>query len=75
MKYFALIFALTLALAQGSFIEQFEKFKAEVADNETNSGNIWVLVVAGSHGYENYRHQVRLKTNSLKNQGLNVIRL
>ena len=69
MKYFSLIFALTLALAQGSFIEQFEKFKAEMAGNETNTGNIWVLLVAGSNGYDNYRHQVRLKNNSPKKSG------
>ncbi|CAK8677741.1 unnamed protein product [Clavelina lepadiformis] len=48
---FILVF---VALSQATFVQQFEKLNR--ARNNFD-GKIWAVVVAGSNGYYNYRHQ------------------
>ena len=57
LKVIAIVF-LFLSLAQASFVERFEKLRFEQKENAPTNGKIWVLLVAGSNGYYNYRHQV-----------------
>ena len=57
MKFFGLVFLLILALSNGNFVQEFEKLKF-IRENDSSSGKIWVLLIAGSSGYDNYRHQV-----------------
>ena len=57
LKVIAIVFLL-LSLAQASFVERFEKLRFEQKENAPTNGKIWVLLVAGSNGYYNYRHQV-----------------
>ena len=54
MVFVLVIFTLTHA----SFVVEFEKFKFKQKESATTTGKIWVLLVAGSNGYKNYRHQV-----------------
>nr|CAB3263422.1 legumain-like [Phallusia mammillata] len=56
MKQFVLFVALfCVSVCSGNFVMQFEKFY-EPKDNGFD-GKIWVVLVAGSNGYYNYRHQ------------------
>ena len=40
------------------FPPSVEKFLAEPDDNSESDAKLWVLIVAGSNGFYNYRHQV-----------------
>ena len=44
-------------IANANFVREFEKLR--FATDADDSKKIWVLLVAGSNGYYNYRHQVK----------------
>ena len=50
--------ALCIGLCSASLVQEFEKLQFKAKLDSGSGGKIWVLLVAGSNGYYNYRHQV-----------------
>jgi len=65
MKHFAFLI-LCICLCNASFVQEFEKLKFEIKQNSESNAKIWVLLVAGSNGYYNYRHQVKISLFSTR---------
>jgi len=57
LLFFSCCFTLLLILSDASVIE---KFLSEIKNNSADGTipDIWALLVAGSAGWDNYRHQV-----------------
>ena len=58
-KILALFSAIVSVVLAWIFFQRFDKFEAEVENPQPTGGKIWVLLVAGSSRWDNYRHQVR----------------
>lgn len=56
MKQFLFVL-LSICLCNASFVKEFEKLRFTSQQKTSSDGKIWVLLVAGSNGYYNYRHQ------------------
>jgi len=53
----ALLFVLAAVAAAAFASEQHEMFRRAVERSQANGGTTWVVLVAGSSGWKNYRHQ------------------